>query len=99
AVLDLYLDEAAQPFFRRTDLAELLEQKPESRNAQVDYGLANLVFGLEVVVNIAQRDPGLSGNVGQRSVAKPMSIGGLLRGMKQSCVGFRFGHLFVSIVR
>jgi hypothetical protein len=45
-----------------------------------------------LVVNIAQRDPGLPGDVSQRRVPETMSIGGVLGGMKEPYpdVCFRF---------
>src|SRR6266403_758365 len=80
AVLDLDLYELAQPFSGRVCFVELLQQPLESRKAQLDDGVANLVLRLEVVVDVAQRNSGLLGDVGdRRGCAGPQRRGGLSR--------------------
>src|SRR5712692_225631 len=71
-VFNLYLYEPAQPLCRRICFVQLLQQSPESRNAEVDNGIANLVLGFEVVVDVAEGNPSLLRDVRDRRAAAPI---------------------------
>src|SRR5207245_2468392 len=85
AIFDLYLDKATEPLFGRIRLVQFLQQLPESRKTQLDDGIANLVLGLEVVVDIAQGDAGFLGDIGDRGGGEAVPISDLLRGFKEPC--------------
>src|SRR5207248_9013092 len=88
------LGEAAQSLFGRTLFVQLLQQQPQSRNAEVDNGVGNLLLRLEVVVEIAQRNPGLLRNVSKSHGVEPVAMGDLHGGLKEPrpIVHFRFWH-------
>ena len=92
AILDLGLNKGAEPLFGGFPLFELLQQLPEARNAQVDNGVADLILGLEVVVDVAEWDPGLFGDVGDGRVAKAKAISALFGGFEEprAMVGYLF---------
>ena len=50
----------------------------------LQHGSADLVLIFEVVIDIAQRDPGLLRNVLDRGTAEPAEIGGLPGGLQES---------------
>ena len=88
--LDVY--KSAEALLGGACFTEVLQQVLESRNAQLNNGVANLVLGLEVVVDVAQRNPSLLRNVSNRGAAESIEIGGLFGGSSQPspAVCFRF---------
>src|ERR1700739_514648 len=66
--LDVY--KSAQTLLGGACLTEVLQQVLESRNAQLNDGVANFVLGLEVVVDVAHRNPSFVRNVSNRGTAE-----------------------------
>jgi len=96
--LDFYLNEGAQSHFWGRRFVQLVEQFPEARNAKVDNGAANFILGFEVVVDIAQRNPGLLGDICDSRRAEPVLVGDFFGGLKEprAVVCFHFWHCGVS---
>src|SRR5215813_8342142 len=90
APVHLDLHEAAQPLLGRSRLVQFCQQLSESRDAQVDDRVADLLLGLEVVVDIAQRDSGFLRDVGQRGIAEATPVGDLQSGLSEANSIIRF---------
>src|SRR5271155_227587 len=98
AVFNLDLNEAAQPLLGRLRFVQFLQQRPESRNAQVNNGSANLVLRPEVVVDVAQWDSCLSRDVGNRRLAESVAVGDLNGRLQEArpVVCFQLWHCSVN---
>jgi hypothetical protein len=73
-VLEDALDAGAKPVLGRPSFAPSLPLSGQLRQPQLDDRLANLVFGLEVVIDVAQRNLGFARDVGKRGGAEPVLV-------------------------
>src|ERR1700677_393580 len=93
-VLKRILDTRLKAFFRRTRPVPLFPQRPKLQQALLHNGLADFIFCLEVVVDIADWDLGRRGNIGEAGLPEPTSVRQLHSRPNQprSFLQFRFWH-------
>jgi hypothetical protein len=68
------LDAGAKPILGRSTFVPSLPLRGQLRQPQLDDRLANLVFGLEVVIDVTQRNLGFARDVGKRGGAEPVLV-------------------------
>src|SRR5258708_1968078 len=73
-VLEDGLDAGAKPFLGRSSFVPSLPLCGQLRQPQLDDRLANLVLGLEVIIDVAQRNLGFARDVGKRGGAEPVLV-------------------------
>jgi hypothetical protein len=93
-VLKRILDTRQEAFFRGTCPVPLFPQRPKFQQALLHNGLADFIFCLEVVVDVADWDLGRRGNIGEARLPEPTSVRQLHGRANQprSFLQFRFGH-------
>src|ERR1700674_2079925 len=89
------LYESKQPLLGRTQPVQLFPECAKLRQTPLHDCLAELLLGLEVVVNVAHRDMGGFGDVGQAGLSETALIGQLHAGLNQPCpfVQLRSPHI------
>src|SRR5260370_31912637 len=73
-VLKRILDTRLKAFFRGTRPVPLFPQRPKFQQALLHNGLADFIFCLEVVVDVADRDLRRLGDIGEARLLEPMSV-------------------------
>src|SRR6202040_2726492 len=73
-VLKDALDAGAKPVLGRSSFVPSLPLRGQLRQPQLDDRLANLVFGLEVIIDVAERNLGFARDVGKRGGAEPVLV-------------------------
>ncbi len=68
------LDTRLKAFFRGTRPVPLFPQRLKFQQALLHNGLADFIFCLEVVVDVAYRDLGRLGDIGEARFPEPMSV-------------------------
>src|ERR1700733_1859886 len=68
------LDTRLKAFFRGTLTVPLFPQRPKFRQVLLHNGLADFIFRLEVVVDVADRDLGRLSDIGYARRPEPMSV-------------------------
>ena len=94
------LDTRLKAFFRGTRPVPLFPQRLKFQQALLHNGLADFIFCLEVVVDVADRDLGRLGDIGEARLPEPMSVR-QLRGcanQPRSFLRFRFWHSSTHLV-
>src|SRR5258708_33855771 len=93
-VLKRILDKRLKACFRGTRPAPLFPQRPKFQQALLHNGLADLIFCLEVVVDVADRDLSGLGDIGEARLPEPMSVRQLHSRANQprSLLRFRLWH-------
>src|ERR1700704_2171487 len=88
------LDTRLKSFFRGTRPVPLFPQRLKFRQALLHNGLADFIFCLEVVVDVADRDLGRLGDIGDARLPEPMSVRQLHSRANQprSLLRFRLWH-------
>jgi hypothetical protein len=69
--------EGEQPFFGRARLLQSFPKRPKLLQPPLYDGFAELFLGLEVVVDVAQRDSSRLGDIGEACFSEPQFIGQL----------------------
>jgi len=98
SIFDLDLDEGAEALFGCGRFVEFLEEFLETGEAEFDDGGTDVVFGFEVVVDVAQGDLGLDGDIGQGGVGEAVFVGNFGGSVEQEVAGgcFLCGHTYVQ---
>jgi len=73
-VLEDALDAGAKPILGRFSFVPSLPLRGHLRQPQFDDRLANLVFGLEVIIDVAERNLGFARDVGKRCGLEPVLV-------------------------
>src|SRR5712675_256746 len=73
-VLEDALDAGAKPILGRPSFVPSLPLRGQLRQPQFDDRLANLVLGLEVIIDVTQRNLGFARDVGKRGGAEPVLV-------------------------
>src|SRR5260370_17742483 len=73
-VLEDGLDPGAKPILRRSSFAPSLPLRGQLCQSQLDDRIANVVLGLEVIIDVAQRNLGFARDVGKRGGAEPVLV-------------------------
>src|SRR5229473_7068713 len=73
-VLEDGLHAGAKPILGRSSFVPSLPLRGQLRQPKLDDRLANLVFGLEVVIDVTQRNLGFTRDVGKRGGAEPVLV-------------------------
>jgi hypothetical protein len=83
-----------QSLFRRTQPVHLVAERPKLRQTSLHDGLAQLVLGLEIVVDISYRDVGGFGDIRQAGLSEAPQVRELRGSPNQPCpfVRLRFRH-------
>jgi len=91
--------ERKQSLFQRTKLVQLVAESPKLRQTPLHDGLAQLVLGLEIVVDISYRDIGVFGDIRQAGLSEAPQVRELRRSLNQPCpfVRLRFRHSSILV--
>src|SRR6266852_3568582 len=73
-VLEDALDAGAKPILGRSGFVPSLPLRGQLRQPQLDDRLANLVLGLEVIIDVAERNLGFARDVGKRGGLEPVLV-------------------------
>jgi hypothetical protein len=75
-------------------VVQLVAERPKLRQTPLHDGLAQLVLGLEIVVDISYRDIGGFGDIRQAGLSEAPLVRELRRSLNQPCpfVRLRFRH-------
>src|SRR3984957_11391016 len=73
-VLEDALDAGAKPILGRPSFAPSLPLRGQLRQPPLDDRLANLVLGLEVIIDVPQRNLGFARDVGKRGGVEPLLV-------------------------
>src|ERR1700686_819126 len=73
-VLEDALDAGAKPILGRSSFVPSLPLRGHLRQPQFDDRLANLVLGLEVIIDVAERNLGFARDVGKRGGLEPVLV-------------------------
>src|SRR5262249_43553627 len=98
ASFNLQLDKAAQARLRRTRFVQLLQELLQSRNAQLNDSVTNVVLRPKVIVSVSQRNSGFPCDVGKSRIAEAVPISEFHGGLSKSlaAIRFRFWHRVLS---
>src|SRR6201993_356531 len=93
-VLKRILDTRLKAFFRGTRPVPLFPQRSKFRQTLLHNGLADLIFRLEVVVNVPHRDLGRLSDIGEARLPETIPVRPFYGGLNQprSFVRFRLWH-------
>jgi hypothetical protein len=93
-VLEDALDTGAKPILGRSSFVPSLPLRGQLRQPQLDDRLANLVLGLEVIIDVAQRNLGCFRDIGETRRPEAMPVRQFRGGLNQprSFVPFRLWH-------